>query len=202
MYERRERSTVLDEERFAQMPAPTVEGFSLSHAAILNGTTGAELSDIYGIREGTLEVDTDSFDNTGDDAVLSSWQWFNFATVTVQSGFLSFDMLALLSGTTITSSGTAPGDSYSIPLWSEKSLNTVTRPLLIRVPSKTDAGATRFLDFVLFKVQFGPISFDGPSYKNGLLVSYSGKAVMSEVDEKGTALTDRAIGRLVSKPTS
>lgn len=184
------------------MAVPTVEGFSLSHAAILNGTTGAELADLYGIREGTLEVDTDSYDNTGDDSVLSSWQWFNFATVTVQSGFLSFELLALLSGSTITSSGTAPNDNYSIPLWSEKSLNTVTRPLLIRVPSKDTAGATRFLDFVLFKVQFGPISFDGPSYKNGLLVSYSGKAVMSDNDEKGTALTDRAIGRLVSKPTS
>ena len=182
------------------MPAPTVEGFSLSHAAILNGTTGAELADIYGIREGTLEVDTDSFDNTGDDSVLSSWQWFNFATVTVQSGFLSLDMLALLSGSTITSSGTAPDDHYSIPLWSEKSLNTPSRPMLIRIPSKDTTGATRNLDVVLYKVQFGPISFDGPSYKNGLVVSYSGKAVMSDKDEKGVALSDRAIGRLVSSP--
>jgi hypothetical protein len=182
------------------MPSPTVEGFSLSHAAILNGTTGAELADIYGIREGTLEVDTDNYDNTGDDSVLSSWQWFNFATVTVQSGFIPFDLLALLSGATITSSGTAPNDSYSIPLWSEKSLNTVTRPMLIRVPSKDTTGAKRFLDFVLYKVQFAPISFDGPSYKNGLLASWSGKATMSSVDEKGTVLTDRAIGRLVSTP--
>lgn len=180
------------------MPSPIVEGFSLSHAAILNGSTGAELADIYGIREGTLEVDTDNYDNTGDDSVLSSWQWFNFATVTVQSGFIPFDLLALLSGATITSSGTAPNDSYSIPLWSEKSLNTVTRPMLIRVPSKDTSGSTRWLDFVLYKVQFAPISFDGPSYKNGLLASFSGKAVMSSVDEKGTVLTDRAIGRLIS----
>jgi len=199
-FERPERSSVLDEERLEQMPAPTVEGFSLSHAAILNGTTGAELSDIYGIREGTLEVDTDSFDNTGDDAVLSSWQWFNFATVTIQSGFLSLDMLALLSGSTITSSGTAPNDSYTIPLWSEKSLNTSSRPMLIRIPSKDTTGNQRYLDVVLYKVQFGPISFDGPSYKNGLVVSYSGKAVMSDKDEKNTALTERAIGRLVSSP--
>jgi hypothetical protein len=182
------------------MPSPIVEGFSLSHAAILNGTTGAELADIYGIREGTLEVDTDNYDNTGDDSVLSSWQWFNFATITIQSGFIPFDLLALLSGATITSSGTAPNDSYSIPLWSEKSLNAASRPMLIRVPSKDTLGGSRYLDFVLYKVQFAPISFDGPSYKNGLLASWSGKAVMSSVDEKGTALTDRAIGRLVSTP--
>lgn len=182
------------------MPVPTVEGFSLSHAAILDGTTGAETADIYGIREGTLEVDTDNYDNTGDDSVLSSWQWFNFATVTVQSGFIPFSLVALLSGTTITSSGTAPNDSYSLPLWSEKSLNSVSRPMLIRVPSKDTTGARRFLDFILYKVQFAPISFDGPSYKNGLLASYSGKAVMSSVDEKGVALSDRAIGRLISTP--
>lgn len=182
------------------MPAPIVEGFSLSHAAILDGTTGAELADIYGVREGTLEVDTDSYDNTGDDAVLSSWQWFNFATVTVQSGFIPLELVALLSGTTITSSGTAPNDHYSLPLWSEKSLNTVSRPMLIRIPSKDTAGATRRLDIVLYKVQFAPISFDGPSYKNGLLASYSGKAVMSDKDEKGATLTDRAIGRLISAP--
>jgi len=32
------------------------------------------------------------------------------------------------------------------------------------------------------------------------VVSYSGKAVMSDKDEKNTALTERAIGRLVSSP--
>ena len=179
---------------------PTVEGFSLSHAAILNGATGAEVADIYGVREGTLEVDTDNYDNTGDNSVLSSWQWFNFATVTVQSGFIPFDLVALLSGSTITSSGTAPNDYYSLPLWAESSLNTPARPVLIRIPSKDTAGTTRSLDIVLYKVQFAPISFDGPSYKNGLLASYSGKAVMSAVDEKGAALTDRAIGRIISRP--
>ena len=180
------------------MPAPILEGFSLSHAAILDGTTGAEVADIYGIREGTLEVDTDNYDNTGDDAVLSSWQWFNFATVSVQSGYIPMELVALLSGATITSSGVDATASYSMPLWGENSLNSSARPVLIRIPSKTSAGQARKLDFVLYKVQFGPISFDGPSYKDGLLVSYSGKAVMADKDEKGTVLAERAIGRLVS----
>lgn len=182
------------------MPAPIVEGFSLSHAAILDGTTGAEVADIYGIREGTLEVDTDNYDNTGDDAVLSSWQWFNFATLSVQSGFIPLELVALLSGATITSTGSAPSDSYSMPLWGENSLNTSAYPVLVRIPSKTSDGAARVLDFVLYKVQFGPISFDGPSYKDGLLVSYSGKATMADKDEKGVALTERSIGRIVSAP--
>lgn len=184
------------------MSTTIVEGFSLSHAAILDGTTGAEAidGDIYGIRSGSIEVDTDSYDNTGDDFVLSTWYWFNYANVSVQAGYIPFKTIALLAGTTVSSSGATPGDYYSTPLFSEDSLNTATRPMLIRVPSKDSNGALRVLDFVLYKVQFQPITFDGPSYKDGLLLNYNGRALISDKDEKGTVLAKRAIGRLVSRP--
>lgn len=184
------------------MSSTVVEGFSLTHAAILDGTTGAEeaAGDIYGVRTGTIAVDTGNYDNTGDDAVLSSWFWFNYATVTIQSGYVPLDTLALLSGSTLTTTGVAPADEMSIPLWDETSLNQPTRPMLVRVPAKDNLGAIRTLDFVLFKVQFGPFSFDGPAYKAGLLLNYTGRAVMSAVDETGTALPKRAIGRLINKP--
>lgn len=191
------------------MATPIVEGFSLSHAAILDGTTGAEAvdGDIYGIRSGSIELDTDSYDNTGDDAVLSTWYWFNKATLTIQSGYIPFRTISLMTGSKITSSGAAPGDVYSLPLWEDRQQNTQPRPVLIRVPSKDKDGVLRTLDFVLFKVQFQPISFDGPTYKDGLLVNYTGTALMSDKDEKGvqivdsvTGLPSRAIGRLVSRP--
>jgi hypothetical protein len=184
------------------MATKTVEGFSISHAAILNGTTGLDETwgDIYGIREGSIEPDTDTYDNTGDDAVLSAWFWFNYATVTVTAGYVPFDLLAQLSGTVITSSGAAPNDFYNLPLWDDLSLNTPTRPMLIRVPSKDSAGVVRKLDIVLYKVQFEPFGFDGPSYKDGLLLNYTGKSLISSTDEKGTVLSSRAIGRLISRP--
>lgn len=180
-------------------PTTIVEGFSVSHAGILDGTVAAnEVADIYGIREGTLDVDTDSYDNTGDDQVLSSWSWINFATVSITSGYIPFEVLALLSGSTITSSGTDAATSYSLPLWNEKSMNQPTRPMLIRVPSKDSAGTPRLFDIVLYKVAFAPFTFDGPTYKDGLALNYSGKALMSNLDEKGGALTEKAVGRLVS----
>lgn len=191
------------------MATPIVEGFSLSHAAILDGTTGAEAvdGDIYGIRSGSIELDTDSYDNTGDDAVLSTWYWFNKATLTVQSGYVPFRTIALLSGSKVTSSGAAPNDFYTLPLWEDRQQNTAARPVLIRVPSKDKDGIVRTLDFVLYKVQFQPISFDGPTYKDGLLLNYTGTALMSDKDEKGEPVLDsqtgqptRAIGRLVSRP--
>lgn len=184
------------------MTSKIVEGFSLTHAAILDGTTGAEETDgdIYGVRSGTIAADTGNYDNTGDDAVLSSWFWFNFATITVQAGYVPFDTIALLAGSTVTSSGTTPNDYYSMDLWPEDSLNQPPRPVLIRVPAKDKDGNTRTLDFVLYRVQFGPMNFDGPSYKSGLLLNYTGRAVMSDKDETGASLSKRAIGRMINRP--
>jgi len=180
------------------MAAPIIEGFSLSHAAILDGATGAEAADIYGVRQASIEVDTDSYDNTGDDAVLSTWQWVNFATVTVQSGYIPFDLVALLANTTVTSSGSGASMSASMALWGEKALSVAPRPMLVRIPSRGSGGESRVLEIVLYKVQFAPMSFDGPQYRDGLVVSYSGKAVMSSTDEKGQPLSERSIGRIVT----
>ncbi len=174
------------------------EGFSVSHAAILNGSTGAEDADIYGVREGSVSIDSDSFDNTGDDAVLSNWFWFNYADLTISSGFVPFATVSLLTGTPFSSSG----DTYSMNLWTMSSTNQPSRPVLIRVPSKDSAGAIRVMDIVLFRVQFQPISFDGPTYKDGLVLNYAGRAVVSPADETGTSLPEKAIGRLVNKPIS
>ena len=193
------------------MASPIVEGFSLSHAAILDGTTGLEetFGDIYGIRSGSLEMDQDSYDNTGDDAILSTWFWANKVNVTIQSGYVPFNTIALLSGSAVTSSGSGDSEQFTLPLWEERQINTSPRPMLIRVPSKDSAGVVRTLDFILYKVQFQPFSFDGPSYKEGLLLNYSGTALFSDTDETGspvldsvTGLATKAIGRMVSRASS
>lgn len=180
------------------------EGFSVSHAAILDGVepataVGAQLEDIYGVRDASLGVDEGSYDNTGDDAILSSWFWFNFVNVSVKSGYIPFSLVQTLSGSTVTSSSTDPSiATYSLPLWEVDSQNQPQRPMLIRVPSKDSNGNVRNLDFVLYKVQFGTLKFEGPTYKAGMVIDYSGRAALSNLDEQGNALTKRAIGRLIS----
>jgi hypothetical protein len=186
------------------------EGFSLSHAAILDGTTGAESASLYGCRNGTVTPDQGNFENTGDDIVLSEWFWINFANVTVEEGFIPYDTVATITGTTVSSSGAAPNDYYSIPLWTLASMNTVTRPMAVRSPAKDSAGSIYTLDFVLYKVQFMPFSFTGPSYKNGLTFSVSGRALLTSKDEVGNALPlsyggpfstgGLSIGRLIASP--
>jgi hypothetical protein len=191
------------------MANPTAEGFSLSHAAILDGTTGLDAldGDIYGIRSGSLELDSDSYDNTGDDSILSRWYWANAVNVSVTSGYIPFRTIALITGSKVTSSGAALTETFSIPLWEQRQMNTQPRPMLIRVPSKDKDGVARRLDFILYKVQFQPMSFDGPAYKEGLLINYNGAALFSDKDEKGvqvvdsqTGLPTTAVGRLLSAP--
>lgn len=191
------------------MTSSIVEGFSLSHAAILDGSTGIqeEFGDIYGIRSGTIALDQSSYDNTGDDVVMSTWYWANKANVTVQGGYVPFETLGLISGSVVTSSGAGADQTFSLPLWEENTMNTSPRPMLIRVPAKDSDGILRVLDFVLYKVQFQPFSFDGISYKNGLLLNYNGAALFSDKDEAGNPVIDsrtgeptKAIGRLLSKP--
>lgn len=186
------------------------EGFSLSHAAILNGSTGAEGATVYGVRNGTISTDQGNFENTGDDVVLSEHFWINFANVTIEEGYIPFSTIAYITGTQVTSSGAAGADYYAIPLWTLASMNQVTQPLAIRVPSKDAGGQIRTLDFIMYRVQFQPFNFTGPSYKTGLSCSIAGRALFSTVNEVGQALpaayggtsgsSGTAIGRLVSLP--
>jgi len=179
------------------------EGFSLSHAAILSGTTGAELATVYGVNNGTISTDQGNFENTGDDVVLSEHFWINFANITIAEGYIPFSTIALLTGTTVSSSGLAGADYYAIPLWTLQSMNQPTQPMAIRVPAKDSVGQIRTLDFVLYAVQFQPFNFTGPSYKTGLTCSIAGRALFSSADERGNAFTDgqgKRIGRLVSWP--
>lgn len=183
----------------------TFEGFSVSHAAILDGVTpaenmAAELDDIYGVRDAGLAVNDGNYDNTGDEAVLSSWFWFNYVDLTVKSGYIPFETVALLTGSTLTSTSASAGWTVNLPLWEVQSMNQPVRPVLIRVPSKDAAGNVRTMDFVLFRVQFLPLKFTGPTYKTGLEMDYSGRALTSTVDETGTPLAKRAIARVVNQP--
>ena len=179
------------------------EGFSISHAGILSSSSSAEAQQIYGVRNGTVATDNGNFDNTGDDTVLSEWFWMNFANLTIEEGYIPMPMVALITGTTISSSGAAPNDYYSMPLWTLSALQQVTRSVALRVPSKDSSGSLYTLDFVLYRVQFQPFNFTGPSYKNGLTFSVNGRALFSAVDELGNALPatyPKSIGRLIAAP--
>lgn len=79
-----------------------VEAFSVTHAALFSYGTSVTEVDMYGVKSANLTPDTGSADNTGDDGVLSTWTWFNFANLAIEQGYLSFDQYELMSGAPVT----------------------------------------------------------------------------------------------------
>lgn len=188
-------------------PSRIVEAFSVSHAQVLNGTeTFAnaafhENTDVYGVDQASLEPNMGEFDNQGDDVVLSTWDWLNYATVEVRAGYLSFPLIANMTGESVVATGSGNETRYELELWSEASFNVPPKPMLVRMPSKDKDGVVRLLDIGLYKVQFRPITFDGPVYKDGLKVNYVGKALLSDTDEVGDPFASggRRVGKLISR---
>jgi hypothetical protein len=168
--------------------------------AIATAAIAGSAEDIYGVNEGSIEPDLGDYDNEGDDAVLSTWSWFNFADVNVQAGYISFRLLNAITGSALSSSGAGNTQMFGIDLWHEDSFNMAPKPMLIKMPSKDHLGVVRTLSVGLYRVNFKPLTFDGPSYKDGLKANYNGRAVLSAVDETGAAFADgkKRLGRLLS----
>lgn len=180
------------------MTAPTgiYEGFSVTHAQILDGSQTFEQAletalanpqfwDIYGVDEASITPNVDNFENPGDDAVQSRWQWFTTADLRVRAGYVSFPLLSTIYGNPISSTGTGAARVDAMELWNERSINIPDRPVMIVQPSKDSRGAIRRLVWGCYRVSFGPLTPEGIAYKDGLKVSYPGTVLMSEFNEVG-----------------
>lgn len=191
--------------------AQIVEGFSLTHAQILDGATAFSAiiaanyaappeQDIYGVNNASITPNTAQWENTGDDDVLSNWQWFNYAEVAVQAGFVSFPQVAAMTGQTISSSGSGNTLVMGLDLWHEDAQNVDAKPMIVQMRSRDAMGKVRRLTIGLYRVDFGPITFDGPQYKEGLKINYTGRVSKTAYDEKGVAFADgkKRAGRILS----
>lgn len=190
-------------------PTPIFEAFSISHAQVLDGATSFIASafaaydedlDIYGVADGSLEPDTDSYDNEGDDVVLSTWDWLNKATIACQAGYISLPVLATITGRAITTTGTGANTAHAFDLWHEDDFSTTARPMILKCPSRDSRKVARDLVIGLYSVSFGALTFDGPAFKDGLKANYNGTANFSLYDEMGVAFVDgkKRVGRLIS----
>lgn len=193
------------------MTAPTsiFEGFSISHAMVLDGTqTFIEAAfaaydedwDVYGVADGSLDPDTDSFDNEGDDVVLSTWEWLNKATMALQSGYMSLPLYSSITNRAVTTTGTGANTAHAMDLWHEDDFGAPARPVLLKCPSRDSKGAARDLVIGLYRVSFGAVTLEGPAYKDGLKVNWNGTANFSNYDEEGVAFVDgkKKVARLIS----
>lgn len=187
------------------------EAFSLTHAQILDGTktfkeaalasgpTPEDL-DIYGVNNASIEPNSDSYTNEGDDAPMSIWRWLTDAEISIQAGYMSLPLISRLTGVPISSGGAGLDVIYEMDLWHEDSFNMPPVPVIVRMPSKDEKGVVRTATIGLYRVQFGPVTFDGPAYKDGLKVNLTGTAILSRWDEKNDVFADgkKRVGRILS----
>lgn len=180
------------------MANPNITAFSLSHAGILDGSTAAEIADLYGVNEGSLELETDQYERTGDDRILSTTRWITKGTLSLKSNYIPLDMLASLYGTPVVSGA----EGLTMQLWTEKGMNIKPHPVVVQAPGETEDGTPLTFKIVLYKVKFGQFTFDQFfSYKEGLAVSFDGDALLSDKDELGAEFTDglgARIGKIVT----
>jgi hypothetical protein len=195
----------------AAVTAPTAifEAFSISHAQVLDGTTSFletafaaydEDLDIYGVADGSLEPDTDSYDNEGDDVVMSTWEWLNKATIALQSGYMSLPLYSSITGRPVVTTGTGAATTHAMDMWHEDDMGAAGKPVILKCPSRDSKRNARDLVIGLYAVSFGAITFDGPAFKDGLKVNWNGTANFSNYDEMGVAFVDgkKRVGRLIS----
>lgn len=217
------------------MATHSVEVYSLSHFGVLDPTSGAEpvSGNLFGVRNATMAVDITKTDNTGDNAILSSWYDFNFVTLTVTSGFISASLIEQITKSPVKDYATAAAYTANTPvdrasatyatdlaaavgnpqhvweqdLWRQDALVTSPWPVIARAPSRDNAGVVRLHDFILYKVIFSPIQFNGPTYRAILESSFTAQGFMSSVNEKGTSLGTlpdgrpiQAAGRMINRP--
>jgi hypothetical protein len=188
-----------------------VEAFSLSHAQFLDGSTDfvtAALAtglppvdqDVYGVSEGSLSPSPENYVNTGDDQELSRWNWLTSAEIAIKAGYISFPLIARMTGQALTSSGAGAARIYSQELWHEDSFNVPALPMILVMPSKDSDAIPRRLVVGVYKFQPSPMTFDGPVYKDGLKANYNGVALPSLKDEKGAVFPDAKhhVAKLIS----
>jgi hypothetical protein len=184
-----------------------MEGFSLDRCAVLDtsgpvaGTgTGSESLHLYAAQAITITPDITTSDMQADDNEYGTWYTLNKAAITVTNGFMSFNSVAQLAGTSVAALGSSPADYYALPLWTQYSHNQPCVPMAFRMMSRDSSGDVRTLTFVLYKVQLAVLDFTGTVYKSGLVVNYAGTVLFSSYDEYGNALSGPEIGRIVSLP--
>ncbi|MDL5159388.1 hypothetical protein [Actinomycetospora termitidis] len=178
-----------------------VEGFSLSHVQLLDGTESFRAAlhrtavteggwDVYGVREASLDVDDDDWANEGDDDTLSRWQWINYVEIEVLSGYFGFKTYERLTGRPTVVTGSGASTSYRADLWHELDNNLPPCPLLLKLPARDTQGRVRDFVIGIYRFQLGPLTFEGPEYKEGLGVSYTGSATKTAFDERGQPFPD------------
>lgn len=179
-----------------------IEGFSISHVSILNpqqlGTTADEI-DLYGVRQASIQANIETEEEYSNSVAIGSWSSVGTLDVSVESGYISLELMSRMMGIVHPpTAGMAPETVKQIlPLYPKGSQRLGFVSMLFRMPARDAYGNRMDMDFLLYRVKVSTMEFGGFSYKDGLSVSYTAKAFLSDRDETLAILDRPAFGRLL-----
>lgn len=170
-------------------------------AGVIAPGTGA-VSALAGIRSAAITLNQQQYTMAGNDAEQGAWTDITDITVAVEEGFLPFQTAAAILG--YSAAADASGNQASLPYMVMAQSQSSPVPVVLRSFAQDHFGNYRTTDIILYAVTFTSFAPSGTaSYKEGMAVTWAGRAVRSFTDENGAALppgATPAFGRVQSQP--
>lgn len=188
-------------------PDMFLEGFSLSHVGIIDlspGGTSRDEIELYGARSASIQASVEISEEYSNSVAIGAWATVSTLDIQVEAGYVSMELISqMLGDLRPPTTGIAPDSvKQSVPLHPRGSQRLGNVGMVFRMPARDAHGSPMSMEFVLYRVRVFPVEFGDMSYKEGMSVSYTAKAFLSDRDEQGQLLDRPAFGRLLVSGTN
>ncbi len=187
------------------MPTPIIfETFGCEDAAILTPASGgATEQDIYGIQQVELGLEADQVENWGDDSLLSIWPHSQKGKLKFRTGYLDPNIVAAVTGETVTSSGSGESQVDKINFGSASLYDVSNLCFRFTLKAKSSTGASkRFKLYVYAARPAAPPTPDGLEGKSLGKFVFEFECLASSTDEILGTVDPAAMGRYEIGPVS
>lgn len=141
------------------------------------------------------EPEQDDIQIPGDDTLKATFSSSRREKITITANAISMDVLAAITGNTITTVGTTPQTGATIPLGTQAELNPPFVEVAGVINGKTDQGTNVTVKKTWHRVQLNSVKITS-SNGSEMAVEMSGTAVQASTDIGGEALTPARVATL------
>lgn len=169
-----------------------VYAFGVADASFITPGTSPTYTDIPGVTEAELKMETEKVELKGDDDILTTFFHSPKATITLKHCVVDLSTWAKVTGDTVQSSGGVD----KIPIGTANVVNPPSFMLRLKVKAKdTSDNTAKYLYIYLYNC-VGTITLEGPKYGEAVSCTIEANCLPSTKDERNQTLSIPARGRL------
>jgi hypothetical protein len=169
-----------------------VYAFGVADASFITPGASPTYTDIPGVTEAELKLETEKVELKGDDDILATFFHSPKATITLKNCVVDLGMWAKVTGDTVQSSG----GTERIPIGTANVVNPPSFMLRLKVKAKdTSDSSVKYLYIYLYNC-VGTITMEGPKYGEAVTCTIEANCLPSTKDERNQNLSTPARGRL------